>query len=118
MLLGQQGKEEAYLRFIKPGCPVLASLLCRVVISSQLLASSAGTDMGQCHVQSPERRNFCEILHLISQSWPEYQRLGGLAKLNAYSVYSSNWGDVKMGLQHMSVLPSTPGTANSQCRKQ
>lgn len=36
---GQWGDVCAYLRFMKSGCPVLASLLCGSVISSQLLAA-------------------------------------------------------------------------------
>lgn len=65
------------------------------VISSQLLAALLWQTWASANVQSPERRgSFHEILHLISQSWPQVPEIRGLTKLNAYSLYSPNCGNM------------------------
>lgn len=114
----------AYLRFIKSACSMLASSLCSVVVSSQLLAALLWQTWASVNVQSPERRgSFHEILHLISQSWPQVPEIRRLAKLNAYSLYSPNCGNMWKWASNKWMLsfPAHPGThrtANSQCRKE
>lgn len=105
---GQWGDVCAYLRFMKSGCPVLASLLCGSAISSQLLAALLWQTWTSANSQSPERRrNFHESLHLISQSWPEGPEIrGGLLNWKHSHLLPKLWGYVKIGFQQTSVILS------------